>query len=181
MIASMAIQRAVFKILISCFLSRELKHDETNRAWWTGVSRASLHRTASADLPPLTEVVESRTGRRSLVAARSRVCRQDCRDVSLLGRLPCRGESSRAWMLAERNKLTLLRRAASSPVHPHTAMPHPRHRHAAFDDALCVAIPPPVELQLISLVVHSLAPSFEADPKSDLLLQAEEAPTQDHH
>ena len=24
------------KLLISVFLSREFKHDETNRAWWTG-------------------------------------------------------------------------------------------------------------------------------------------------
>lgn len=31
-----AIQRALNKILISVFLSREFKHDETNRAWWTG-------------------------------------------------------------------------------------------------------------------------------------------------
>ena len=31
-----AIQRAIHKILISVFLSREFKHDETNRAWWTG-------------------------------------------------------------------------------------------------------------------------------------------------
>ena len=30
------IQRAIHKILISVFLSREFKHDETNRAWWTG-------------------------------------------------------------------------------------------------------------------------------------------------
>jgi 1,3-beta-glucan synthase len=30
------IQRAVHKTLISVFLSREFKHDETNRAWWTG-------------------------------------------------------------------------------------------------------------------------------------------------
>ena len=30
------VQRAVHKILISVFLSREFKHDETNRAWWTG-------------------------------------------------------------------------------------------------------------------------------------------------
>ncbi|PWN32431.1 putative 1,3-beta-D-glucan synthase subunit [Meira miltonrushii] len=35
-IAVVAIQRAIFKILISLVLSRELKHDETNRAWWTG-------------------------------------------------------------------------------------------------------------------------------------------------
>lgn len=32
----MAIQRAIHKVLISVFLSRELAHDETNRAWWTG-------------------------------------------------------------------------------------------------------------------------------------------------
>ena len=31
-----AIQRALNKVLISVFLSREFKHDETNRAWWTG-------------------------------------------------------------------------------------------------------------------------------------------------
>ncbi|KAF8496308.1 1,3-beta-glucan synthase [Gautieria morchelliformis] len=35
-IAVIFIQRAVHKILISVFLSREFKHDETNRAWWTG-------------------------------------------------------------------------------------------------------------------------------------------------
>ncbi|KAF4579577.1 1,3-beta-D-glucan synthase [Pleurotus pulmonarius] len=36
LIAVIAIQRAVHKILISVFLSREFKHDETNRAWWSG-------------------------------------------------------------------------------------------------------------------------------------------------
>jgi 1,3-beta-glucan synthase len=36
LIASIAIQRAINKILISVFLTREFKHDETNRAWWTG-------------------------------------------------------------------------------------------------------------------------------------------------
>jgi len=36
LIAVIAIQRAVHKILIAVFLSREFKHDETNRAWWTG-------------------------------------------------------------------------------------------------------------------------------------------------
>ncbi|KAJ6511511.1 1,3-beta-glucan synthase [Mycena vitilis] len=36
LIAVISIQRAVHKILISVFLSREFKHDETNRAWWTG-------------------------------------------------------------------------------------------------------------------------------------------------
>lgn len=35
-IAVIAIQRAIHKILISVFLTREFKHDETNRAWWTG-------------------------------------------------------------------------------------------------------------------------------------------------
>jgi 1,3-beta-glucan synthase len=35
-IAVIAIQRAVHKVLIAVFLSREFKHDETNRAWWTG-------------------------------------------------------------------------------------------------------------------------------------------------
>lgn len=36
LIAVVAIQRAIHKILISVFLSREFKHDETNMAWWTG-------------------------------------------------------------------------------------------------------------------------------------------------
>jgi len=35
-IAIIAIQRAVQKFLIAVFLTREYKHDETNRAWWTG-------------------------------------------------------------------------------------------------------------------------------------------------
>ena len=35
-ICIIAIQRAVQKILIAVFLTREYKHDETNRAWWTG-------------------------------------------------------------------------------------------------------------------------------------------------
>ncbi|KAJ7097938.1 glycosyltransferase family 48 protein [Mycena belliarum] len=36
LIAIVAVQRAISKILISLFLTREYKHDETNRAWWTG-------------------------------------------------------------------------------------------------------------------------------------------------
>lgn len=36
LIAVIAIQRAIFKILIALVLSREMKNDETNRAWWTG-------------------------------------------------------------------------------------------------------------------------------------------------
>ncbi|KAF9532970.1 glycosyltransferase family 48 protein [Crepidotus variabilis] len=35
-IAIIAIQRAIQKFLIAVFLTREFKHDETNRAWWTG-------------------------------------------------------------------------------------------------------------------------------------------------
>lgn len=35
-IAAIAVQRFVFKILVIIFLTREFKHDETNRAWWTG-------------------------------------------------------------------------------------------------------------------------------------------------
>ncbi|CAG8542684.1 1488_t:CDS:2 [Acaulospora morrowiae] len=35
-IALVAIQRFIFKLLIVLFLTREFKHDETNRAWWTG-------------------------------------------------------------------------------------------------------------------------------------------------
>ncbi|EMD36733.1 glycosyltransferase family 48 protein [Gelatoporia subvermispora B] len=36
LIAIISIQRAINKVFISVFLSREFKHDETNRAWWTG-------------------------------------------------------------------------------------------------------------------------------------------------
>lgn len=36
MIAVAAIQRWFFKLLIVLFLTREFKHDETNKAWWTG-------------------------------------------------------------------------------------------------------------------------------------------------
>ena len=36
LIAVINIQRAIHKFLIAVFLSREFKHDETNRAWWTG-------------------------------------------------------------------------------------------------------------------------------------------------
>ncbi|KAF9069635.1 1,3-beta-glucan synthase [Rhodocollybia butyracea] len=35
-ICIIAVQRAIQKILIAVFLTREYKHDETNRAWWTG-------------------------------------------------------------------------------------------------------------------------------------------------
>jgi len=35
-IAIIAIQRTIQKTLIAVFLTREFKHDETNRAWWTG-------------------------------------------------------------------------------------------------------------------------------------------------
>ncbi|KIL69738.1 glycosyltransferase family 48 protein [Amanita muscaria Koide BX008] len=35
-ISVVAIQRAIQKILIAVFLTREFKHEETNRAWWTG-------------------------------------------------------------------------------------------------------------------------------------------------
>ncbi|GAA5921599.1 hypothetical protein JCM1841_000147 [Sporobolomyces salmonicolor] len=35
-IATISIQRCIFKILISVGISREYKHDEVNRAWWTG-------------------------------------------------------------------------------------------------------------------------------------------------
>ncbi|KAF8894605.1 glycosyltransferase family 48 protein [Infundibulicybe gibba] len=35
-ISIIAVQRAIQKILIAVFLTREYKHDETNRAWWTG-------------------------------------------------------------------------------------------------------------------------------------------------
>jgi 1,3-beta-glucan synthase len=35
-VAIISIQRAIQKILIAVFLTRGFKHDETNRAWWTG-------------------------------------------------------------------------------------------------------------------------------------------------
>lgn len=36
LIAVIAVQRAILKLLVAVALSREYKHDETNRAWWTG-------------------------------------------------------------------------------------------------------------------------------------------------
>jgi 1,3-beta-glucan synthase len=36
LVAVIFIQRAIHKILISVLLTREFKHDETNKAWWTG-------------------------------------------------------------------------------------------------------------------------------------------------
>lgn len=36
MLAAISIQRAFFKIIISGFLTREFKNDESNRAWWSG-------------------------------------------------------------------------------------------------------------------------------------------------
>jgi 1,3-beta-glucan synthase len=36
LIAIVFIQRAVYKLIIAVLLSREFKHDESNRAWWTG-------------------------------------------------------------------------------------------------------------------------------------------------
>ncbi|GAA5924834.1 1,3-beta-glucan synthase [Sporobolomyces koalae] len=36
LIATISIQRCIFKILIAVGISREYKHDEVNRAWWTG-------------------------------------------------------------------------------------------------------------------------------------------------
>ncbi|KAJ7093919.1 1,3-beta-glucan synthase [Mycena belliarum] len=36
LITVIAIQRAIHKVLVSVLLTREFKHDETNRAWWTG-------------------------------------------------------------------------------------------------------------------------------------------------
>ncbi|KAF8319368.1 1,3-beta-glucan synthase [Clavulina sp. PMI_390] len=36
LIATIAVQRAINKFLIAVCLSREYKHDEANRAWWTG-------------------------------------------------------------------------------------------------------------------------------------------------
>ncbi|KZT52774.1 glycosyltransferase family 48 protein [Calocera cornea HHB12733] len=36
LLAVIFIQRAIHKTLISVFISREFKNDETNRAWWTG-------------------------------------------------------------------------------------------------------------------------------------------------
>lgn len=41
-IAVISVQRCIFKILIAVFLSREFKHDETNRAWWTVCNPFSL-------------------------------------------------------------------------------------------------------------------------------------------
>ena len=36
LITVIVIQRPIHKVLIAVLLSRDFKHDETNRAWWTG-------------------------------------------------------------------------------------------------------------------------------------------------
>ena len=36
LITILAVQRAIHKVLISVFLSREFKYDESDRAWWMG-------------------------------------------------------------------------------------------------------------------------------------------------
>ncbi|KAF7292772.1 Glycosyltransferase family 48 protein [Mycena indigotica] len=36
LVTVIAIQRAIQKVVVSVILTREFKHDETNRAWWTG-------------------------------------------------------------------------------------------------------------------------------------------------
>jgi len=83
-IAVIAVQRCVFKILIAVFLSREFKHDETNRAWWT--VRRSPHYWYNADI--LGCLVQPRSWLSRSLATRSRVYCQDYRDGSLLCRFP---------------------------------------------------------------------------------------------
>jgi len=41
------IQRCIYKILIAVVVSREYKHDEVNRAWWTGVRLVALSQGSS--------------------------------------------------------------------------------------------------------------------------------------
>jgi 1,3-beta-glucan synthase len=36
MIAAMTVQRFIFKVLITVFLTREFRQDEINQGWWTG-------------------------------------------------------------------------------------------------------------------------------------------------
>jgi hypothetical protein len=83
-IAVISVQRCVFKILIAVFLSREFKHDETNRAWWT----VSLFPIAVYHTDQLGCLVQPWSRFARLVAACSRVHCQDHRDGSVLGRFP---------------------------------------------------------------------------------------------
>lgn len=57
-ISIVAIQRAIQKILIGVFLTREFKHDETNRAWWTGVWYGKNLGTAAMSQPAREFVVK---------------------------------------------------------------------------------------------------------------------------
>jgi hypothetical protein len=84
-IAVIAVQRCVFKILIAVFLSREFKHDETNRAWWT-VRCFPMVISVHADI--LGCLVQPRSWLSRSLATRSRVYCQDYRDGSILCRLP---------------------------------------------------------------------------------------------
>ena len=83
-IAVVAVQRCVFKILIAVFLSREFKHDETNRAWWT----VSLLVPVADNADILGCLVQPRSRISCFVSTRSRVYCQDYRNGSLLCRFP---------------------------------------------------------------------------------------------
>ena len=65
MIGVIFIERAIHKILISVFLSREFKHDETNRAWWTGKwygRGLGAHAMSQPAREFIVMVIESRCG-----------------------------------------------------------------------------------------------------------------------
>jgi len=82
-IAVMAVQRCIFKILIAVFLSREFKHDETNRAWWT----VSTLTNTIPRLPLISGcLVQPRSRLARALATGSRVHCQDDRNGTLLGR-----------------------------------------------------------------------------------------------
>ncbi|KAJ7343495.1 glycosyltransferase family 48 protein [Mycena albidolilacea] len=58
LIAIIAIQRAIQKTLISVFLTREYKHDEINRAWWTGKWYGSGLGTSAMSQPAREYIVK---------------------------------------------------------------------------------------------------------------------------
>ena len=137
-------------------LSREFKHDETNRAWWTGRCELTgiFSRLLYIHSPVMTIRVRSRPRIRRLLPAGTRVRRQDCRDDSIQCRLPM-------WPLP--------------PLLPRHPLPRPWSRHHALDHALYAYSqysPSCAETDSTRPATCSLAATLKADSLADLFLQA---------
>lgn len=158
-----SIQRAVFKIFISVFLSREFKHDEANRAWWTGVSVNAVFQCSTVPTsysPPQRWWNRGMGGHAWSQPAREFIVKLV--EMSLFA----------ADFLAGHLLLFLLTIPCLIP---------------GFDTVhstlLCESWGPQRSAQercLILKILRSLAASVQADQESNLQLQATRVATQDH-